>query len=46
MKNQECVLCGDDVGEWGNNPYPLADEGKCCDNCNWDVIQARINQTL
>jgi hypothetical protein len=38
----ECVLCGEKFNEYGNNPYPLAEEGECCDSCNNDVIVARI----
>ena len=38
----ECVLCGENFNEYGNNPYPLAEEGECCDSCNNDVIVARI----
>ena len=38
----ECVLCGEKSNEYGNNPYPLAEEGECCDACNIDVIMARI----
>ena len=38
-----CVLCGQNYGEYGNNPAPLSDHGRCCNSCNNDVIQARIN---
>lgn len=38
-----CVLCGKHIVGYGNNPFPLADEGKCCDECNkTKVIPARI----
>ena len=40
----ECVLCGEKSNEYGNNPYPLAEEGECCDSCNNDVIVARIER--
>ena len=36
------MLCGEKSNEYGNNPYPLAEEGECCDSCNNDVIAARI----
>ena len=35
-----CCLCGDRLTAWdnsrglGNNPWPLAEEGRCCDDCN------------
>lgn len=38
-----CVLCGKHIDGYGNNPAPLADEGKCCDDCNaTKVIPARL----
>ena len=40
---ETCVLCGKHIDGYGNNPAPLADEGKCCDECNkTKVIPARI----
>ena len=42
----ECVLCGEKSNEYGNNPYPLAEEGECCDSCNNDVIAARIEAMI
>ena len=46
MENFVCVLCNEQVEEWGNNPYPLAEEGQCCDSCNNDVIVARIEAMI
>ena len=41
-----CVLCGDICEcDYGNNPYPLSDTGRCCNNCNKSVIQARVVYT-
>lgn len=39
-----CCICGDTIsGQWGNNPWPIKPEGKCCDECNWQqVILARL----
>ena len=45
-KDNDCVFCGDDVGEYGNNPAPLADEGKCCDTCNGKVVAYRILSSM
>ena len=40
---EKCVLCGKEIEGYGNNPAPLADEGKCCDSCNSKrVIPARF----
>lgn len=41
-----CCLCGEPLkeGEYGNNPYPLKNDGVCCDHCNYNkVIPARLN---
>ena len=45
MKEHEfvCCLCGKKVKEWGNNPAPLAENGRCCDKCNFTkVVPARL----
>lgn len=42
MKNKECVLCNGDAGKFGNNPWPLSNEGVCCDECNIQVVGARL----
>lgn len=44
-KEQFCCICGEPVGEYGNNPEPFmsAENGKCCDGCNQKfVIPARL----
>lgn len=44
----KCVICGKwcygwgDHQQYGNNPYPLADDGECCDECNKMVVTERI----
>jgi hypothetical protein len=37
-----CVLCDEMIDGYGNNPSPLASNGRCCDNCNFKVVMARI----
>ena len=37
-----CCLCDNPVQGFGNNPYPLKEEGKCCDECNTKVIMERF----
>jgi hypothetical protein len=38
-----CVLCGEPFTEFGNNPWPLANDGDCCDDCNDRlVLPARL----
>tara|TARA_Y100001951_G_C11039429_1_gene129394 strand:- start:158 stop:436 length:279 start_codon:yes stop_codon:yes gene_type:complete len=41
-----CVLCEEEKEGYGNNPVPLADEGKCCDECNQLVILSRLEQLI
>ena len=47
-----CVLCDKEIEMnaygWagGNNPEPLASEGRCCDPCNTDVIIARLKEMM
>tara|TARA_Y100000004_G_scaffold25404_1_gene25628 strand:- start:2128 stop:2289 length:162 start_codon:yes stop_codon:yes gene_type:complete len=47
-----CVLCDEEITEnehgWagGNNPAPLASEGRCCDACNVHVIMARLTELI
>ena len=45
-ENGTCVLCGRPITGWGNNPYPLAEDGECCDQCNGRVIQARLIRAI
>lgn len=42
---EKCVLCGKDLeNEYGNNPWPLAEEGVCCDECNDLVTATRMSR--
>jgi|TARA_B110000459_G_scaffold192782_1_gene230406 hypothetical protein len=39
MKDFKCVICKELIKEeWGNNPAPVKNSGKCCDSCNYKVI--------
>lgn len=43
MKTIECCICGIKLLGMGNNPYPVKEQGRCCDTCNIKhVIPARI----
>lgn len=38
-----CIFCGKEIVGYGNNPAPLSEEGRCCDECNYTkVIPARL----
>ena len=40
---KRCVICGKPFKEWGNNPWPVKEDGECCDKCNMErVIPARL----
>lgn len=41
-KKYNCVLCGKRVKDYGHNPYPIKDKGRCCNDCNSKVIEERI----
>jgi len=46
-KKSLCVMCNAPIIDYGNNPWPLAEDGRCCDNCNiTKVVPARINMTI
>lgn len=41
----KCVICEQNSVGYGNNPAPVKDKGKCCDDCNHKkVIPARLEQ--
>lgn len=44
-EQKKCCICGCKFTGWGNNPWPVKDEGECCDDCNsLKVIPARLRQ--
>ena len=38
MEKTICCICGKEFEGWGNNPWPIKPEGKCCDECNFTVV--------
>jgi|8_EtaG_2_1085327.scaffolds.fasta_scaffold44668_5 hypothetical protein len=39
----KCCICGFTTYGYGNNPNPIKEKGKCCDDCNADhVLPVRI----
>jgi len=45
FKHTVCVICKKVINGYGNNPYPVKEEGECCDTCNLTkVIPARIKR--
>lgn len=37
-----CCICGKKFKGYGHNSDPLKKEGRCCDECNKEVIEARM----
>ena len=33
-----CCICGEPLGDYGNNPWPVKEEGECCGYCNFTVV--------
>ena len=47
VKTKMCVFCGKRITGYGNNPWPLTREGKCCGECNMRlVLPERIKMHL
>ena len=44
-RKYKCCICNKWVKGYGNNPLPIKEKGKCCDECNAVfVIPARLNE--
>ena len=39
-----CCICGKRFKGYGNTPEPLKHEGVCCNECNIEVIKARVDE--
>ena len=33
-----CCICGKKYTGFGNNAYPVDNEGRCCDECNVRIV--------
>jgi len=44
LVDANCVLCGNVLDDpYGHNPAPLAEEGRCCGECNFfQVLPTRM----
>ena len=48
-QKQRCCICGKDFEGYGNNPAPVTENGRCCDDCNRNVVKPvriEINRLL
>lgn len=39
----KCCLCGNISYGYGNDPYPIKNVGRCCDQCNKIVVLRRLS---
>jgi len=53
MNNKNCIICDNKLKETtepymdGNNPEPIAEKGRCCDDCNETyVIPVRMAEAM
>lgn len=37
-EQERCCICGGELRNGGNDPYPVATYGRCCDACNYGVV--------
>lgn len=44
IREYTCCLCGTVHDGYGNNPYPLKEDGECSPDCNLKVISARVKR--
>ena len=44
IREYTCCLCGVVHEGYGNNPYPLKEDGECCPDCNMKVISERLKR--
>lgn len=41
-----CVICHKEFTGYGNNPYPVATQGECCNECNRKVVFQRLRAVM
>lgn len=41
-----CPICGKRFKGYGNNPRPVKKEGRCCDECNRNVVIPARNHCM
>jgi hypothetical protein len=44
-ETKKCCICGKEFTGWGNDPWPVKEDGECCMACNYEhVVPARIRE--
>lgn len=47
LEKKTCCICGNKFKGYGNNPWPIKQDGECCKDCNISkVIPARIKLSI
>ena len=41
-----CCICGKRFKGYGNNPWPVKEDGRCCDECNKTVVEKRAIEVI
>ena len=44
--SKTCCICGKEFIGYGNNPSPVKEKGKCCDECNATIVIAKRLEQL
>ena len=45
-ETKKCCICGREFKGYGNDPWPVREEGVCCNECNWQkVTPVRIRES-
>ena len=37
-KEYDCCICGRKFTGYGNNPYPVSNNGRCCNTCDAECV--------
>jgi hypothetical protein len=37
-EKEKCCICGQEIKGVDNDPYPVREEGRCCQYCNYTVV--------
>lgn len=38
MKTEKCCFCKKPITGYGNNPAPVKESSRCCDECNRNIV--------
>jgi len=38
LNRTRCCICKEMFSGYGNNPFPIKNKGRCCDNCDETIV--------